>query len=86
MNECEGRGWAGARLSSNMLRSLNVNTGSEELMWTFELGRDRVTLRMRLLEMIEGQDWRQGGQGGWWVVPENQAVGHPNTLMQRHPL
>lgn len=46
MNECEGRGWAGARLSSNMLRSLNVNMGSEGLMWTFELGRDRVTLRM----------------------------------------
>lgn len=47
--------------------------GTEELRRSSELGRDRVTLRVRLLELMEGQDWRQGGQeGGWWVVPENK--------------
>lgn len=44
--------WGVVRHPSYMLRSLNL--GSDELRRSFELGRDRVKFRVRLLGLMEG--------------------------------
>lgn len=70
-----GGSWGGTKYPSNILRSLSLNLCSAELRRSFELWRVRVTFLVKLLGMMEGCDWRQGGQeGGGWVFPENQAM------------